>query len=140
MRILSVDLGSARTGLAICDENEVLASPIGTVEQRDRDRLRDTIADTAKQYGAAEIVVGLPKNMDGSKGASAQSAETFAESLRELTGLPVHLWDERLTTVSAIGYLNDTNVRGKKRKQLVDTVSATILLQEYLDHRHRGDR
>lgn len=133
MRILAVDLGAVRTGIAISDENQVLASPIGTITQRNKDILLEEIAALVDQYKAVQIVVGLPRNMDGSKGESAQIAERFAENLRDRTGLPVILRDERLTTTSAIGYLNETNVRGKKRKNIVDTVSATIILQEYLD-------
>lgn len=135
MRILAVDLGLSRTGLAVCDELEMLASPIGTVAQPDTEKLLDEVAATVAREGVRAIVVGHPRNMDGSRGESAQRAEAFAESLKERTGLPVALWDERLTTVSAIGFLNETNVRGKKRKAIVDTVSATIILQEYLDSR-----
>ncbi len=137
MKIMAVDLGAVRTGLAISDETEFLASPIGTVTQRDRERLATYVAQTAKEQGAKEIVVGLPKNMDGSRGDSAHGAEEFAEQLRQRTALPVVLWDERLTTMSAIGFLNETNVRGKKRKEVVDTVSATIILQDYLDSRRK---
>ncbi len=133
---MAVDLGLVRTGLAISDEMEWLASPIGTVTERNLNMLAEKVAQTAKEHGAAQIVVGLPRNMDGSRGESAQRAEAFAQQLRELTGLTVALWDERLTTVSAIGYLNDTNVRGKKRKAIVDTVSATIILEDYLKSRH----
>ena len=136
MKIMAVDLGLVRTGLAISDEMEWLASPIGTVTERNLNMLAEKVAQTAKEHGAAQIVVGLPRNMDGSRGESAQRAEAFAQQLRELTGLTVALWDERLTTVSAIGYLNDTNVRGKKRKAIVDTVSATIILEDYLKSRH----
>ncbi len=135
MRIMAVDLGLVRTGLAVCDALEMLASPLGTVEQSDMEKLLDEVVATAAREGVGAIVVGHPRNMDGSRGESAQRAEAFAESLKERTGLPVHLWDERLTTVSAIGFLNETNVRGKKRKAIVDTVSATIILQEYLDSR-----
>ena len=87
------------------------------------------------------LVVGHPRNMDGSRGESARRAEEFAEALRALTGLETVLWDERMTTVSAIGYLNQTDVRGKKRKQVVDTVAATVILQDYLESRRlrRGD-
>jgi putative Holliday junction resolvase len=135
MKIMAVDLGAVRTGLAISDETGFLATPIGTVTQRDRERLLQTVADTAVEQGAGRIVVGLPKNMDGTKGESARGAEEFARRLEELTDLPVELWDERLTTMSAIGFLNETNVRGKKRKNVVDTVSAAIILQDYLDSR-----
>ena len=133
MKILAVDLGVARTGLAICDETETLASPLTTVcERRDEPRL-EKVAALALEHGAQQIVVGHPKNMDGTCGESAQRAEAFAAALRDKTGLPVQLWDERLTTVSAIGYLNETDTRGKKRKAVVDTVAATIILQNYLD-------
>lgn len=135
MKIMAVDLGLVRTGLAICDETEFLASPIGTVEQPDLALLCAEVAAIAKKEGAREIVVGHPRNMDGSRGESALRAEEFAEALREKSGLPVVLRDERLTTVSAHGILNQTNVRGKKRKAVVDTVSATIILQDYLDSR-----
>lgn len=135
MKIMAVDLGLVRTGLAISDELELLASPIGTVTERDLNVLASKIAEMASEHRAGALVVGLPRNMDGSKGESAERAEAFAEQLRTLTGLPVSLWDERLTTVSAIGYLNETNVRGKKRKAIVDTVSATIILEDYLKSR-----
>lgn len=135
MKIMAVDLGLVRTGLAISDELELLASPIGTITERNFDVLAEKIAETAAKHGAHVLVVGLPRNMDGSKGESAQRAEFFAEQLHNLTGLPVSLWDERLTTMSAIGYLNETNVRGKKRKGIVDTVSATIILEDYLKSR-----
>ena len=135
MKIMAVDLGAVRTGLAISDETGFLATPIGTLTERNRERLLQTVAQTARDRQAGRIVVGLPKNMDGSKGESARGAEEFARQLEELTGLPVTLWDERLTTMSAIGFLNETNVRGKKRKDVVDTVSAVIILQDYLDSR-----
>ena len=140
MRILAVDLGLARTGLAISDMRETLASPVATVEERDLDRLAARIAAEATRLQAQELVVGHPRNMDGSRGESAQRAEAFARQLEQLTGLPTALWDERMTTMSAIGYLNQVNVRGKKRKQVVDTVSATIILQDYLDARRSRER
>lgn len=138
MKIMAIDLGAVRTGIAISDESGFLAMPVGTVTQRNKDRLLEEVAALAVKHGAAQIVVGLPRNMDGSKGESAIIAETFAAQLREKTGLPVILRDERLTTMSAIGFLNETNVRGKKRKEVVDTVSATIILQDYLDSLRNG--
>ena len=125
MRILGVDFGLARTGLAVCDPTGMLASPVGTVHERDEERLLAAVAQAAHEQKAEQLVIGLPRNMDGSCG----------ESARRETGLPVTLWDERMTTVSAIGYLNETNTRGKKRKAVVDTVAATIILQSYLDSR-----
>ncbi len=135
MRILSVDLGLSRTGLAISDELGLLASPLMTVAQSNLTLLLDEIAKIAAQEHAVEIVVGLPRNMDGSCGESACRAKQFAEDLHQKTGLPTHLWDERLTTKSAIGILNETNVRGKKRKNVVDAVAAVIILEDYLRSR-----
>ena len=127
---MAVDLGLARTGLAISDPSETLASPLGTIPERKEDRLLQRVAACAAEQGAQAVVVGYPRNMDGSRGESAQSLE-------EVSGLPVTLWDERLTTVSAAGYLNQTDTRGKKRKAVIDTVAATIILQDYLESRRR---
>ena len=135
MRILAVDLGLQRTGVAISDEREILASPIGTVTEHNRERLLDKVAALAAEHRAEHLVVGHPRNMDGSRGESAVRAEEFAAALSERTTLPYTLWDERLTTVSAIGFLNETNTRGKKRKAVVDTVSAVIILQDFIDSR-----
>ena len=134
---MAVDLGLARTGLAISDPSETLASPLGTISERKEDRLLQRVATCAAEQGAQAVVVGYPRNMDGSRGESARRAEAFAQSLEEVSGLPVTLWDERLTTVSAAGYLNQTDTRGKKRKAVIDTVAATIILQDYLESRRR---
>ena len=140
MTILAVDLGLARTGIAVSDPRELLASPVGTLEEYHLDRLVTRVAAIAAEQRAELIVVGHPKNMDGSRGESARRAEDFAAALGQAAGLPVELWDERMTTVSAIGYLNQTDVRGKKRKQVVDTVAAAIILQDFLDSRRlRGN-
>lgn len=135
MRILAIDLGTVRTGLAVCDEGERLASPIGTVTERNYDRLAELIAAKAAEWRVGEIVLGHPRNMDGTRGESARRSEAFAELLRERYEWPVQLWDERMTTVSATGFLNNTDTRGKKRKAIIDTVSAVILLENYLDSR-----
>ncbi|QNK39159.1 Holliday junction resolvase RuvX [Caproicibacter fermentans] len=135
MKILAVDLGMARTGLAVCDEGEVLASPVRVVAQRNRERLAEAVAREAAALAVGQIVVGLPRNMDGSEGESAQNARKFAELLKAQSGLPVELWDERGTTITAHGYLNDTDTRGKKRKAVIDAVAATVILQDYLSFR-----
>ncbi len=135
MRILAVDLGLARTGLAVCDKSEFLASPLTTINERNLEKLPSLIAEKVRENGVELIVVGHPKNMDGSRGESARRAEDFADGLREITGLPVELWDERMTTVTATAFLNETNVRGKQRKAAVDAVAATVILQNYLDFR-----
>ena len=135
MKIMAVDLGQVRTGLAVSDPTEQLASPVGTITEKNTDKLLEKMAAAARKQGVQQLVVGHPRNMDGSRGESARRAETFAASLEKAAALPVVLWDERMTTVSAIGYLNQTDTRGKKRKAVVDTVAATIILQDYLDSR-----
>jgi putative Holliday junction resolvase len=138
MKILAVDLGRARTGLAVCDEREILASPVCVVEEWNRQKLLERVTEEAKRLGVGRIVVGLPRNMDGSEGASAQNARAFAASLHEVSKLPVVMQDERGTTVTAHRYLNDTDTRGKKRKTVVDAVAATVILQDYLLLRRNG--
>lgn len=133
MIILGVDLGKARTGLAVCDNGEILATPLTVISEHNRERLVGKIAEAAAEAGAQRLVVGLPRNMDGSEGESAQSAREIGSMLEAHTGLPVEFWDERGTTVTAHGYLNETNVRGKKRKAVVDAVAAVVILQSYLD-------
>ncbi len=140
MVILSVDYGDVRTGVAVCDKSELLASPVGVITERKAEKLAEKIASLAAQYKAEEIALGLPKNMDGSEGFRAEACRAFAELLRQETGLPVTLRDERLTTVSAHHYLNATDTRGKKRKETVDAVSAVIILEDYLAYRkNRGN-
>lgn len=133
MIILAVDYGDVRTGLAVCDPTETLASPVCSVTQRDPERLAQEIAAVAAEYKAQRLVVGLPKNMDGSCGARAEKCRAFADLLQQTTGLEIKLQDERLTTVSAHQALNRTNTRGKKRKAVIDQVSAVMILQDYLD-------
>ncbi|NLA77506.1 MAG: Holliday junction resolvase RuvX [Clostridiales bacterium] len=135
MVILGVDYGDVRTGLAVCDKNELLASPAGVVCERNRERLIQRIASVAAQKRCEAIAVGCPRNMDGSYGFRAQACREFADALGEVCGLPVNMWDERLTTVSAHNALNETDVRGKKRKAVVDEVAAVMILQDFLDYR-----
>lgn len=137
MVILSVDLGKARTGLAICDKNEMLATPLAQISEKNEKLLIDKISNVVLAHQAELIVVGLPKNMDGTEGESAKNAREFASKLKEKTGLIVRMQDERGTTVTAHNYLNATNTRGKKRKNVVDSVAATIILQNYLDSSNR---
>lgn len=136
MIILAVDLGKARTGLALCDKTEMLASPLAQISEKDTEVLIDKISSIAQAREVELIVVGLPKNMDGSEGESAQNAREFAKNLSEKSGLDVKMQDERGTTITAHNYLNATNTRGKKRKNVVDSVAATIILQSFLDSRN----
>ena len=135
MIILAVDLGRVRTGIAICDRGEILASPLTVIRQTNRDALAAEIAALASERHAELLILGHPLNMDGSAGDSARGAEAFAEQLRQATNLPVVLRDERGTTITAHRYLNDTDTRGKKRKAVVDAVAAVIILQDYLEYR-----
>lgn len=135
MIIMAIDLGKARTGLAVCDKNEILASPIGTIQEKDDEKLILKILENLTSCKAEMAIIGLPKNMDGSLGESAQRAQKFAEELKEKINIPVNLWDERRTTITAHNYLNQTNTRGKKRKNIIDTLSASIILENYLEFR-----
>ncbi len=135
MYIMAVDVGTARTGVALSDKNEGFAFPKGVITEYNREKLIEKLAAKAHELGAELIVVGYPKNMDGSEGFKARECAAAAESLRKATGLPIELWDERCTTISAHTALNYTDVRGKKRKETVDAVAATIILEDFLRHR-----
>lgn len=138
MKILAVDYGDARTGLAISDSSELLASPVGTITEYNAQKLAEKIAAAAKEHSAQEVIVGLPINMNGTKGERAEKCEAFGQLLAELTDIPVRMWDERSTTVTAHQVLNEVNVRGKKRKAVVDTVAATVILESYLAYRRKN--
>lgn len=137
MKIMAVDFGEARTGLAVCDRTEFLASPIGVLEEKNFQDCVQKVAYAVKEYDVREVIIGFPKNMDGSIGDRAKKCQLFADTLKALIDIPVKLWDERLTTVSAHNLLNETNTRGKKRKEIIDAVAATIILEDYL--RFRGN-
>ena len=132
-KLLGVDFGDTRTGLAVSDVSRFLASGIGYVSPGGIEKTADKVAEVAAEQRAVAIVVGLPRNMDGSEGFRAERCREFAALLREKTGLPVAMIDERMTTMSASRYLNETNTRGSKRKGVIDTLSAQIILQNALD-------
>lgn len=136
MRILGIDYGNRRTGVAVSDETEFLASSVGTVTESDPQRVAERIADIYREQGAGRIVLGLPKNMDGSSGFRVEHTLRFRDMLAQL--LPdteIVMYDERMTTMAAAQYMNITDVRGKKRKSTIDTLAAKIILQDYLDSR-----
>lgn len=135
MVIIAVDLGKARTGIAVCDRSEIMASPLEVISEHSRDKLIERIKVLCEERKAELLVVGLPRNMDGSEGESAQNARAFGSELAQATGLTVDFSDERGTTITAHGYLNMTDTRGKKRKAVVDAVAATIILEDYLNYR-----
>ena len=139
MIILAVDYGDARTGVAVCDKNEILASPVAVIGEKDARTLAEKISRLAGERQAARIVVGLPRNMDGSEGFRAEACRAFAALVEEVSGVPTVLRDGRLTTVSAHRALSDAGVFGKKRKQTVDAVSAVMILQDYIDAKRGTD-
>lgn len=137
MRIMGVDYGDARTGIALSD---LLCSIVGSTAVIHSRRDDKTIAEIKKiieQNGVTEIVVGLPKNMNGTEGPRAEVCKAFAVQLREATGLPVVMWDERRTTVEAHNILSAHNYHGQKRKNTVDAVAASLILEGYLAFRGR---
>ena len=131
-RIMGIDYGDARTGVAISD---LLCSIVGSscvVPSRNREKAIADIVRLARENDVGQIVVGLPKNMNGTEGARAELCREFAELLKEATGLPVAMWDERRTTVEAHNILSQHNYHGKKRKDTVDAVAASLILEGYL--------
>ena len=135
MIIMSVDLGDARTGIAVSDNAEAFAFPKCVITEYNKERLVEKIVDKANEMSAELIVVGLPKNMDGSLGFRAEECSETAEKIKQLSGKEVILWDERCTTMLAHNLLNDSNTRGKKRKESVDVVAAVMILESYLSFR-----
>ena len=135
MIIMSVDLGKARTGIAVSDSGESFAFPKKVITEYNEEKLINKICETAKELDAKLIVVGYPKNMDGSAGWRAEECKAVAEKITKISGIETVLWDERCTTVSAHTALNFTNTRGKKRKDVVDAVAAVIILEDYLKYR-----
>ena len=135
MIIMSADLGKARTGIAVSDPGESFAFPKTVITEYNEERLIKRICECASLYGAELIVVGYPKNMDGTAGSRAEECAAAAEQIEKLCGIRTVLWDERCTTISAHTALNYTDTRGKKRKAVVDAVAAVIILEDYLRYK-----
>ena len=133
LRIMAVDYGDARTGIAISDPGGVLTGEAWTIADRNPDTLSDEICGEVRSREVGRIVLGYPKNMNGTLGPRAEKSAEFAELLRAKTGIEVILWDERLTTVDAHRILSEVGKRGKKRKAKVDAVAASLILESYLD-------
>ena len=134
-RIMAIDYGDARTGIAISD---LLCSLVGSttvIHSHDPEKTVGEIGRLVKEHGVGELVMGYPKNMDGTEGPIAELYRAFAEKIEQITGLSVHLWDERRTTVEAHRILSDHNYHGKKRKNTVDAVAASLILEGYLAFR-----
>ena len=137
MRVMALDYGDARTGVAISD---LLCSIVGStavIHSRNMDKTLEEAARLVKEREVTQIVVGLPKNMDGTEGARAEVCKVFAQKIGEMTGVPVAMWDERRTTVEAHNILSEHNYHGKKRKNTVDAVAASLILEGYLAFRGR---
>ncbi len=138
MVILSVDYGDARTGVAVCDKNEILASPVCTLKEKDRQALAEKIVEICNEKKAQMIVIGLPRNMDGTYGYRCDECRALADEIQSIQNIDVQFEDERLTTVMAHSFLNTTDTRGKKRKAVVDTVSAVLILESYINKRNNS--
>lgn len=137
MKVMAVDFGDARTGIAISD---LLCSIVGSttvIHSRNMEKTLQEVQRLVQENGVGEIAVGLPKNMDGTEGVRAELCRDFARLLAERTSLPVKLWDERRTTVEAHNILSAHNYHGKKRKNTVDAVAASLILEGYLAFRKR---
>ncbi|MBO4445542.1 MAG: Holliday junction resolvase RuvX [Clostridia bacterium] len=140
MVILGIDYGYARTGVAACDALEVLASPVEVIRETYMPHVAKRISEIASERNASLVVVGLPLNMDGSFGEHAEASKMLAEILKTEYGIDVELFDERLTTVEAYGLLNEAGTFGKKRRDEVDMVAATIILNDFLSARKNGEK
>ena len=138
IKILGVDYGDARTGLAVTDALGIMATGAGVIKEKSFKGALSAVAEAAKRHGVSLIVVGDPINMDGTAGARSEKCRAFAAELEVLTGIPVETADERLTTVTALNLLKDQGAHGERRKRAVDELSATLILQAYLD-RHREE-
>ena len=132
-RILGVDLGDARTGLAVSDALGFLAGGIGYIKSPVKREVADEIVRYANEYKVTKIIVGNPVNMNGTLGPRAEKVQSLIELLRERTDIPIEIFDERLSTAAAHRILNETGLKSKKRKTVIDTLSAQIILQNYMD-------
>ena len=133
MRIMAIDYGDARTGVALSDPTGFLAGQTFLIKSRKQEVVLEELAALVQRQGAQELVMGYPRNMDGTLGPRAEKYAAFARRLEEATGLPVALWDERRTTVDAHRILGELGVRPKNRKDKIDSVAATLILEGYLD-------
>ena len=142
MRSIALDVGTKTVGVAISDLSGFLASPLITLrfESEDYDHALDQIEALLKEYPVNAIILGYPKHMNGSIGDGGRRSEFFKEEIEKFTSVPVILWDERLTTVSAHKSLMQSNIRNEKRKKVVDQVAAVTMLQEYLDQQRQKEQ
>ncbi len=139
-KYLGVDYGDVRTGLAACDVSGLLAGGIGTIAEGGMRKTAVRVVKEAEERACKKIVIGLPRNMDGSEGPRAEVVRAFAAIVSELTAIPVDFYDERMTTMEAYRFLGESGTFGKKRREAVDTLSAEIILQNYIDRERHGDQ
>ena len=132
MRIMAIDYGDARTGVAVSDPTGLLAGYTTVIQSRKAEEVATQIAFLVKEQRVEELVMGFPRNMDGTEGPRAERYRPFAQELERITGLDVHLWDERRTTIEAHGILHASGKKMKKHKQTVDAVAASLILEGYL--------
>jgi putative Holliday junction resolvase len=138
MRLLGLDFGTKRIGVALSDEMGLTSQGLTTIERKGNQKDLARIGRLVEEHSVEEIVLGLPLNMDGSEGRVAEAVRRFAGLLEEQLKIPVHLWDERLTSWEAEGILKEAKVKAKKRKQVVDKLAATLILKSYLDAQREG--
>lgn len=137
MKVLGIDFGDARVGIATSDYGENLATAQGTIKVSGINDAVKKVSEKSFELGAEKLVIGLPKNMDGSLSYRAERTQRFADMLKEATGLEYEFMDERLSTMEAYRYLNATEFNGKKRRNVIDTLSAQIILQSWLDSKKK---
>jgi putative holliday junction resolvase len=132
-RILAIDHGTVRMGIAISDESKFIAQPLQFIPAQPFEKFRAQLEQLLREKEVELILIGMPRNMDGTYGPAAEKVEAFIAELRKFVAVPIKTWDERLTSTQANRFLRESNVRGRKQRQKVDQTAAAILLQSYLD-------
>ncbi len=138
MRVLALDVGDKRVGVAISDPSQLLARSLKTIRRKSNQEHFAAVARLAEEYEVEKVVVGYPRSLDGTTGEQAGKVERYAEGLSEVLNVPVVLWDERLSTVSAERLMREAGLRSEKRRERVDAVAAAVILQDYLDSQREG--
>ena len=133
MVMMGIDLGTVRTGISLCDKDEILAYPFCVIEETDSEKLSNRIVEICKKNNVERILIGYPKNMDGSVGERALRSESFKKLLSKYFDKEIILWDERLTTVCSQKNFRSLNINSRKQKKIIDKASATVLLQSYMN-------
>ncbi len=135
MKIMAIDYGDVRTGVAVCDRTEFLASPVGVIEEKSIAKAVEKIVHATREFDVGMVVIGLPKNMDGTEGDRAKKCRKVADMVSKIINIPVELYDERRSTIAAANILTENKTFKKKRKEIIDAVSACVILENYLTFR-----